>query len=512
MATARTFGIKPKLMYNILSVGDFDRTQVLILGEYPIDTKPFINRNLIVTKVTLNEAQEQFATSKAIIVADYPSKFNLIQKSFAEVFPMAENYGLAQKVIFHNDSDFLKIKDLGTSDYFYFSEKIEELAESIARYSCGPPPNQAMEINGKISDLDNEDIILLRRSFHDCSKIYVEPIGGGKDAKHLLKIYAWMGNSEVEAAMVPYFAKISTPDKIEEEFKQYRVTAEYLSFQYRPNCRIERRVSTQNYACLVGNFVNDAIPLLKALKDNHHTGIIHALFEKSLRGFRRRPLLAKKSTSVTTFQKFINERIKIGELAKRNDLIAKAKEFGFKSDLIKLQNKLLAICTEPCKTGIIHGDLHLGNVMVSGQDAIVIDFSGIILSGPLTADPATLLVSLCFDTVEKPVASFKEWRTFVDEIYDPIRLKRPISFTDKVPDKLFWVRNAVREVHHILIGCDRCKGEIESIIACYLMRIARLAPRESDGKNFEFKCRAYALVLAERIINSLDNKNTDHQP
>lgn len=57
---------------------------------------------------------------------------------------------------------------------------------------------------------------------------------------------------------------------------------------------------------------------------------------------------------------------------------------------------------------------------------------------------------------------------------------------------------------HILIGCDCCDDEIKAIIACYLLRIARLTTElPSNGiEQAEFECRAYGLVVAERIIES----------
>lgn len=500
-------------MYDALSVGDFGRKAVLILGDFPIDLKPFEERNLVVIKATLETARDHFNNCKAIVVSDYPSKYSLTKKCFERLFPDADNYGIVQKIMVHNEQDmqvFITMLKNKSLKHFHYLDQIKELAENIARYSPGPPV-QNITIEGDISNIDEEARLLLARSFYDCTKIYVEQITGGKDANHLLKVHAWMKNSEVISSMLPFFVKISSPAKIDKELDNYRVYTDlYLSFQYRPNCRIERCVRTKKYKSLVGNFVDDSISLRKALEDTYHTGIIHSLFEKSLRGFRRQPFISREEPSAAVLREFIQGRIKIKDLVKRNDVISKAKELGLKSDILQLNDNLLAICTEPCRTGPIHGDLHAGNVMVSGHDAILIDFSAIKASGPLTADPATLEISLCFDLGEKAPPSFEKWKTFIDEAYQPNQILRPLSFTDQIPNEFSWLRRAIREIRHILIGCDCCKAEIEVIIACYLIRIARLAPIEVKGKNnnFEFKCRAYALVVAERIIHFLDKKTT----
>lgn len=500
----------------VLSVGDFDRKGVLIVGTFPLDTTPFIERNLFVknfTSDTLATARYDFNRTRAIIIAEYPSKYALIKQFFEQLFPDIQNYGITLRILVHNVQYLQQIKAIlneTPADHFFFINEVNILAEQVARYSPGPPV-QNITIEGDISNIDQEAQLLLARSFYDCTKIYVEQVPGGKDAKHLLKVHAWMKNSQVISSMLPFFVKISSPDKIDKELDNYRVYTDlYLSFRYRPNCRIERCVRTKKYKSLVGNFVDDSISLRKALEDTYHTGIIHSLFEKSLRGFRRQPFVSQQKPSAGALREFIKGRIKIDELVQRNDVISKAKELGLKSDILQLTDTLLAICTESCKTGPIHGDLHSGNVMVSGHDAILIDFSAIKASGPLTADPATLEISLCFDLGEKVPPSFENWKTFIDEAYHPSQILRPLAFTDQIPNEFSWLRRAIREIRHILIGCDCCTAEIEVIIACYLIRIARLAPIEVKRKedDFEFKCRAYALVVAERIILFLDKKTT----
>ena len=56
--------------------------------------------------------------------------------------------------------------------------------------------------------------------------------------------------------------------------------------------------------------------------------------------------------------------------------------------------------------------------MVCRGDSILIDF-GSVADGPLTADPATLEVSLVFGTdAEDDAKHFDEWKAFVDNAYD----------------------------------------------------------------------------------------------
>jgi len=149
--------------------------------------------------------------------------------------------------------------------------------------------------------------------------------------------------------------------------------------------------------------------------------------------------------------------------------------------------------------------MHSGNVMVRGKDAILIDFSA-VKSGPLTADPATLEVSLVFGTDEndKPDA-FDEWKKAVDEFYDGVPIHEPPSLGTG-PGPFAWIYRALREIRHVLIGCDCHQEEAAEVLAAYLLRFARLPPDKfKDEKLSELarKRQAYALVVVELIVDSL---------
>lgn len=496
-----------------LALGSFDRNLVLIVGEGTIQIEPFLERNLSVKRVPLENAPEYYKFCRVIIVVDQPSTFDLIEQSIKKLFPDILNQGIAFRIVLHNDQDlqiaFDKFKGNSVElKNFYLKSDVNKLAEFTARFSPGPPDSD-VKIEGDISTLNYEALIVLRRSFYDCHTIHVEPIKGGKDSSHLLKVHAWLSNSEVKSALLPFFVKISEPEKIIRELNNYRVYTDlYISFQYRPNCRIERCVIGNRYGSLVGNFVEDAIPLRDLLSISYSTGIIFSLFEKSLKGFRRLPHLFSGKTPEGNLKQFVEERIWILELIKRNDVIEAARSLGLKAEVQELHDRLTAKCSSSCYTSPIHGDLHSGNVMVRGDDAIVIDFSAIKVQGPLTADPVTLEVSLTFNFGEKDRPSFTEWRAFIDEIYAPEKLLKPLAFTDEIPNKFSWLKRAVREIRHVLAGCDCCKHEVEVVLAAYLMRMSRLAPKSivTEDDQIQFGLHAYALVAAERIIDYIETQ------
>ena len=92
--------------------------------------------------------------------------------------------------------------------------------------------------------------------------------------------------------------------------------------------------------------------------------------------------------------------------------------FGLATDPNTLRDRICeAAKTVSCFFGPYHGDLHPGNIMVRGGDAILIDFSS-ASDGPLTADPAALEVSLIFGTDEDDKPECFQSGVFVDEVYE----------------------------------------------------------------------------------------------
>lgn len=503
--------------------GSFERDTVLILGNTNLLTEPFEDRNLLVRFSSPDKASDFYRYCRAVVVVS--DDLGFIESCVQQLLPAIVNHGIALRIVLHSSSKIDKAyKQLSQETIanakLYLIDDLVKLAEFIARYSPGPPDSDVV-VEGDSSELNSEQLLLLRRSFYDCNKIHVERITGGKDSSHLLKVHAWQRNSEVKSSLLPFFVKISAPDKIRTELDNYRIYTDlYISFQCRPNCRIERCVFTSNNASLVGNFVEDAVPLVQSLQNQHSTGIIFSLFEKTLKGFRRQPYLVSATEPKGNLSSFVMDRVWVEKLADRTDVLLRAQEMGLQMSVVDLNTKLFNECSNLCFTSPIHGDMHSGNIMVRGSDAIVIDFSAIKPTGPLTADPATLEVSLSFNLVDgygqiihdgstlaEVKSFFEKWKVFINEVYEPSKLLKPLSFTDKVGDEFQWLRRAIRELRHIMLGCDCCKFEIEAIIACYLMRIARLtppiSPNSSPKEKLQFDLHVYALVTAERIIKFL---------
>ena len=299
---------------------------------------------------------------------------------------------MAQVVIVHSQTDLAQVDALRKTEYknspsrIVLVGEISCAAEHIARYQVGPPAGDVV-IEPDIVSLSNDDKLLLRRAFSDCERIFLEPIVGGKASTAVFRAHAWLRKSQVGPRPLPFFVKIATPKMVNEEKSKYGLYAEhYIPFNLRPNLDLRRCVCTRAKAALVGNFVDDAVPLRRSLRSGHGVGALFAPFETSLRGFRLQPFAANEKQRENVLEGFVRSRIKLEKIPE--EIITRARAFGLATDASTLRDLICEAANKvSCFFGPYHGDLHSGNIMVRGGDAILIDFSS-ASDGPLTAYPA----------------------------------------------------------------------------------------------------------------------------
>jgi hypothetical protein len=491
-----------------------ERTLVLVVGAAPFDETEFTRRGLSIERYAIEEVVKHFNRSKAVVVADAAGKFGLIKECFSNLFPQAADYELAHAVIAHSLLDHAQIDAMRTTDFQKSRAKIFQIDElwNAANYISKHPSAQPagnLQIEPYHIKLTTEQKLLLSRAFFDCERIFLEELSGGKASMYVYRVHAWLRPEWLLAGPrpLPFFVKIDDPISIEKEKECYRVYAEhFIPFNFRPNIDHKRCVRTRSLAALAGDFVDDAIPLRKCLRMGFASGVLFSLFETSLKGFRLQPVAAGNKQEDRFLSGFVRGRIGLGELP--TEIIRRAGELGLSASPTNLEATIFQEAEKlSCLKGPCHGDLHSGNVMVRGGDAILIDFFS-AGDGPLTADPAALEVSLMFGTDdEDDVASFEDWRTFVDHIYDAkVYTLHPPALAESQPGPSSWLRRSIRELRHILLGCSIQEQEAKLVLAAYLMRHARLgleSLNNSKLKPVAFDRHAYALVIAERIVTGL---------
>jgi hypothetical protein len=495
-----------------------ERKTVLQIGSATVEEeffhklqKHFIEHGLRLTPSALTQIPSEANSACGILIAEMSGKIGFIRSCFETLSDTAEDSGLAFAVLVPT-SDGLGVVErlicelrMESRATVSLTEDAGNAAEYLARWTPGPPLGKPTVLPPGFG-LPPRTELLLQRSFHDCDRIYLQPLSGGRDASGVFCVHAWLRKSIVGPRPLPFFIKFSTPDKIKGERSNYEDYADfYIPFYLRPNIVPMRCAQVKDLASLVGNFVEGAIPLRAALRACQSPGIIFSLFEISLRGFRSQPASGPTASWDEPLEAFVRERVRAAEVEADTVDLARS-SFGLKFTPIEIENRLCA-AIGPVKRNFspYHGDLHTGNIMVRGRDAILIDFSA-VKKGPLTADPATLEASLVFGTdAEDDSAEFEEWKKAVDVIYDGVLIHEPPSLGTG-PGPFAWLYMALREIRHVLLGCDCKQEEAAEVLAAYLLRFGRLPADKFEDKTLSELARsrrAYALVVAERIVDSL---------
>ncbi|HWH60440.1 MAG TPA: phosphotransferase [Terriglobales bacterium] len=445
-----------------------------------------------------------------MIVAEPPGKFALIKECLSGLFLQADDHELSQVIIANSLPDLAQVDALRREEHpnsnaiIIQAGELWKAAEHIVRRRVGPPQGDVI-LEPDDVPLSNDAKLLLRRAFYDCERISLEIFPDGEASISVLRVHGWLRQSIVGPLPLPFFVKIAGTRAIDREIRNYRLYAKhYIPFNLRPNIDDTRCVRTRSSAALVGDFVDDAVPLRQYLRLGQGVGVLFALFETSLRGFRLQPFAKGQTPRANFLDGFVKNRIRADELTV--EVINRARTFGLSIAPADLQASICQAAENiSCLVGPYHGDLHSGNVMVRGSDAILIDFSS-SGDGPLTADPAALEVSLMFGTEGVDDAdSFEGWRQFADEIYEGnVHTLHPPALSEGGADIFSWLRRSIRELRLILLGCNAPELEAKIVLATHLMRYARLGKYVMGNPNTAaFDRHAYALVVAERIVKGL---------
>ena len=471
--------------------------------------RAFQSRHLTVLSAGPATFTGMLAEARAAVFRYNPDKPKQVKDQFAQVATVAANHGLA--LCYQSD------KAYGV-DYFTFQIKpslspylskvvsvrgpntAAEIPEHIARHEPGPPNNPDLEIGGEFSKaLDQDDELLLRRAFHDCSSIVVRALSGGRSDANVVRAYATF-NDPSASRPSPFFVKMDSIEEILKEFNSYHYFANhFIPFNLRPNLVPSRCLGGARRGILVGSLVERAESLWSVIQRGSASAAIHSLFENTLRGWRH-PVQASGqvhngSIAADLSSIFSPERIP-------KDRVKSAKTRGAQSDPEQLCSMLLNLPEQRYLRGSTHGDLHANNVLVRGSDAILIDFMHADMR-PLVADPAALEVFVVFELPESSAKGKKkddrEWASVIDRLYAREHLNRipPPAIEPSAGD---WFWNTVRQIRLSTITGNESLCAYFIALCCFMLRWARY---DAENAHDEFR-RTHAYVVADRLARELE--------
>lgn len=449
-------------------------------------------------------ARNEFATTRGIILKYNPEKQGTFKRHIEDIGPLAIDHGVMIYAIADDvDSqqrieEILKQTEFKDHVYQRTNPPSYEVAERIARHKPGPPPNSALAIRCEGINLDETTQCFFKRAFWDCSSIQIQQLDGGRSA-NAFSVHAVFQNSLAGPRPLPFFAKIDDVRKIKEELDRYQqYVFHFIPFNLRPDIDSYRCILGHQKGIIVGNFVERSESLWDALRRGNARTVIYSLFENALHGWRMQAKqeeyrLLERIGSVFEPSRVSRERLEV------------AHKYGANKSPHELNDILARFPSQKYLHTPIHGDLHVNNVRVRENDAILIDFA-LTRLGPLVADPASLEVSLAFEIAGKDDDD-PGWQELMDVLYSTKYLEQPPP-PAREPRPREWLWNAVRQIRLFALSEKTSDCEYSSVIALYLLRRSMYLG-ESDSDNFR---RAYAYVLAEKIILDIAKKLGVYKP
>ena len=495
-----------------------DRREVLWFCGNPTSRiiETFNARRMNVQK-TSSPSDEHIAASCASIF-DIKKYSGGVAKKTKEQVPRCIIHG-SRVIIRCKTEDLLKLKANlksfeGSLYYFDESRGNDDLVEEARHwgYEAGPIFNPDLIIKGDDKSFEEEEIILLKRAFHDCSDIELLKLTEGKSQALVFRAHARIGpNAQISESapfsfVLPFLVKIDTRENVATELENFdQYIAPHVPFSQRPNMASGRSMLGAARGILVGDFVEDAVSLASICENPSARTAIYALFDDALRSWRRHAY-AEPDRSADSFSSQMSNLIREEEIPPV--IIEIAKKLGLKSTTSELVSRLNKASVFPYRCGIIHGDLHPGNIMVRGVEPILIDFLSIQPKKPLIADVACLEVAICFTVAATDVAKgrdrvhrepFKLWRQQIDKLFDKHCL-RYVPPLQEPPSKYSWLWSACRQTRLMAHQVGAEGPPYAAALAAYLLRRTRLGGRQGEN----LKIAAYALRTAERVIGCLE--------
>jgi Ternary complex associated domain 9 len=376
---------------------------------------------------------------------------------------------------------------------------VQQLAEKLRNWEPGPKWRDVQVQTVGDTTVPPEHRFLLCRAFSDCSSLTVAEIKGGYSEAKIYRVFAMQANNAFIRRPLPYFAKVGRRDKIEQEYSNYQhLVIGAVPFNLRPDLDSSRCCLGSALGILVGDFVDRSEPLIAAAVKQRAQPAIYCLFDHAIAAWHSQANEDDEISTGNIISELENEGIRIRNLnAERADAIRELKKGIDPVDQNALIERIRGLSNRPHRVGPAHGDLHGQNVVVRGNDAILLDFYNAKGQLPVLTDLAYLDIQLAFVCRE---GEHESWRSFIDEIYGQSNLEVPPQAADS-GDEWSWLRNSLRQIRMFALAAQQTEHEYKLVVSYLLLRHGTFAPNEEVT---ETRRRAYAYVVAERLVEELE--------
>lgn len=370
----------------------------------------------------------------------------------------------------------------------------DQIANDLLDSQPLEPPNINLRITPPLlaDALLDDERYLLQRAFHDAVEVHLVRMTDGRSGVRVYRAYAELlttPNLNLSWPM-PRFIKIGERKKILSEFDNYNLGVDnYVPFHLGPRLDKDRCCLGATKGLIVGDYVEAS----ESLDDCAHTGrasaAISCLFDRTLHGWHR---AAEKKTNTSV----------AAELAKKFPTIppqrfARAQQLGATKTVDELKQIFDASPIGDVKIGVVHGDLHAQNILVRGNDAIVIDFLA-QQTAPILFDMASLEASLMVGSWANTITPWSpaDWLASVSPLYDtkPFQLFPPHA---SPKDPFAWFHDAVRQIRHHAARYECAPNQYAVALSFALLK---KASKDAGVPEPESSARGIAYLLAEKIL------------
>lgn len=385
------------------------------------------------------------------------------------------------------------------------------MMQLIQANPAGPPPNSALTIEvvdeeGRAAslapDFKDEQEVLVRRAFYNCRSVRLVRMGNGLSGVDVYQAFAHLQQGAVGSRW-PYlsFVKVGERAKVAKEFLAYQMNAlENVPFHLGPRLRRDRCGLGHKQGIIVGDFVAGAQPLRDCAKRGTAVAGIGNLFNVTLWAWRQSA--QEEQASVQDFLLPTMNR----EVPSHRAALVQA--FGATLSTNQLRQFFQKTPSNPVLVGVVHGDLHATNVMLRGDDAILIDMERIGERMPILLDPASLEGGLFVDGFIGDRRSGLDLLESIDCLY-----MRDAFDRDVVPchpaDPSAWYYACVRQIRMQAKQMELTSRQYALVLAAVLFKKAcndedfSNEPSPGPGRLTRQEVRALAYILAERIFARL---------
>jgi len=362
------------------------------------------------------------------------------------------------------------------------------MAYEIDRHSPGPPFSARLELLGDVP-ADEQCLLLFRRAFSDLDVLQLRKLQGGMSGAAV-----WEGRAGGRSAGLrphPFLVKHGPLAKIRDENQRFsQFVKRRRHWRNVPDFIDEWYVEGSRHGLLVQEFIDSAWPFAEAVIRANPAPLIANLFEVALAGCHGAggPSIGRPFQAFTDLKALKWDRADLQAAAARAKVIE-----PLVLELEDFRRAFESLPAIPYRRGLIHGDLHQGNLFVhaGSSDVLVVDFANAAY-GPVVADHACLEVSLAFPIRETDCTEPVGYTAWLDLIYEP-----PLCAT-QVAEMHGGQAGIAAAIRAIRANATAVNGRAEAYdvaVAAYLIRFAAFGDQAVTR-------RAHAYILAAHLLQA----------